>query len=56
MKKINVNITTQGFDLGMSNPWWITTKAKSDIKIKVDDKMTIEINDNSIVDENTKFE
>lgn len=49
-------ISTTNFDLGLSSPWWIQTDEKADVKLKVNEKMTIEINDNSIVDEDTKFE
>lgn len=49
-------ISTNNFELGSASPWWLQEKSYSDVKIKVTEKMTIEINDNSIVDENTKFE
>lgn len=40
--------------LSISSPWWLQDGVYSDVKIKVNDKMTIEINDNSIVDVNTR--
>lgn len=49
-------ISTANFDIGLGSPWLWQDACRADIKIKVNDKMTIEINDNSIVDENTKFE
>lgn len=43
-------------DLGLSSPWWQhNNDSENIVKIKVNDKMTITITDNSIVDENTKF-
>ena len=49
-------ICATNFDLGTKSPWWRQTNSKADIKLKVNDKMTIVINDNSIIDENTKFD
>lgn len=50
-------IIAENMDLGLSNPWWHGNNASENIvKIKVSNKMTITINDNSIVDENTRFE
>lgn len=43
------------FDICLSSPWWSTNGSIADVKIKVNEKMTIEVNDNSIVDENTRF-
>lgn len=42
-------------DIRSGSPWWLQEGVHSDVKIKVNDKMTIEVNDNSIVDENTRF-
>ena len=49
-------ISTTNFDLGLSSPWWNQTNDGADVRIKVNDKMTFEVKDNSIVDEDTKFE
>ena len=49
-------VSTTDFKLDSDLPWWFQEKSYIDIKIKVTEKMTIKINDNSIVDENTKFE
>lgn len=49
-------ISSTNFDLGLSSPWWNQTNERADVRIKVNNKMTFEVNDNSIVDENTKFE
>ena len=48
-------VRTANFDIGLSSPWWRADGDKADVKIKVNEKMTIEVNDNSIVDENTRF-
>lgn len=48
-------VVANNFDIGLGSPWWLQDGQRADVKIKVTDKMTIEINDNSIVDENTKF-
>lgn len=49
-------VIAENMDLGLSSPWWQHNNDSVNIvKIKVNDKMTITINDNSIVDENTKF-
>ena len=48
-------VCSTNFDLGLNSPWWLENGKMSDVKIKVTDKMTIEVNDNSIVDENTSF-
>lgn len=37
------------------SPWWLQNGDYAYVKIKVNDKMTIEVNDNSIIDENTRF-
>ena len=49
-------ISTTNFDLGLSSPWWNQTNDRAYVRIKVNDKMTFEINDNSIVDDDTKFQ
>lgn len=49
-------VSTENFDIGVSSPWWVSDIKRSDIRMKVTDKMLIEINDNSIVDEDTRFE
>lgn len=49
-------VSTENFDIGLSSPWWGDGVKRSDIRMKVTDKMLFEINDNSIVDENTRFE
>ncbi len=49
-------VSTENFDIGLSSPWWSDGVKRSDIRMKVTDKMLFEINDNSIVDEDTKFE
>jgi hypothetical protein len=48
-------VSTEHFDLGLNSPWWTDGKYSETVKIKVSDKMTIEIADNSIVDEDTRF-
>ena len=50
-------VSTTNFDIGASSPWWLSDGKYSEIvKIKVNNKMLFEISDNSIVDEDTKFE
>ena len=49
-------ISTENFDIGLSSPWWGDGVERSNVKMKVTDKMLFEINDNSIVDEDTRFE
>ena len=48
-------VSASNVNIGSGSPWWLQKGVYSDVKIKVNDKMTIEINDNSIVDENTRF-
>lgn len=48
-------VSASNVDIGSGSPWWLQNGVYSDVKIKVNDKMTIEVNDNSIVDENTRF-
>lgn len=47
-------VIAENMNLGLSSPWW-HNDSENIVKIKVNDKMTITIKDNSIVDENTKF-
>lgn len=49
-------VSTENFDIGLSSPWWGDGVKRSNVKMKVTDKMLFEINDNSIVDEDTRFE
>lgn len=49
-------VSAKNFDIGLSSPWWGDGVKRSDIRMKVTDKMLFEINDNSIVDEDTRFE
>ncbi len=48
-------VSAANIDIRSSSPWWLQSGVHSDVKIKVNDEMTIEVNDNSIVDENTRF-
>lgn len=41
--------------IGLNSPWWNENGDMADIKIKVNDKMTIKVEDNSIIDDNTRF-
>lgn len=49
-------VSTNNFDIHYKSPWCMQGSKNTDVKFKVNDKMTIEITDNSIVDENTKFD
>lgn len=49
-------VIAENFDLGLKSPWWKSETKCSEIKIKVNDKMLFEVKDNSIIDENTRFE
>ena len=49
-------VSTENLDIGLSSPWWGDGVKRSDVRMKVTDKMLFEVNDNSIVDEDTKFE
>jgi hypothetical protein len=49
-------VSTENYDIGLNSPWFSEKAKYSDVKIKVNDKMLFEISDNSIVDEDTKFE
>ena len=49
-------VSTENFNIGIFSPWCLDGIKCSDVKMKVTDKMLFEINDNSIVDEDTKFE
>lgn len=46
----------KNFDIGIYSPWWSDGVKHSDVRMKVTDKMLFEINDNLIVDDDTKFE
>lgn len=48
-------VATNDFNLGVSSPWWTQDGKYSSVKIKVNDKMTIEVEDNSIIDDEVKF-
>lgn len=48
-------VSTTNFNIGLKSPWWCEDDKRADVKIKVNEKMTIAVNDNSIVDENTRF-
>lgn len=41
--------------IGSSSPWWLQDGTMTKVRIKVNPKMTVEINDNSIVDADTIF-
>lgn len=43
-------------DIGSSSPWWLQGGTETLVKIRVNPRMTIEVTDNSIVDDNTRFE
>lgn len=49
-------VSTKNFDIGLYSPWFSDGVKHSDVRMKVTDKMLFEINDNLIVDEDTKFE
>lgn len=49
-------VYTDSLDIGLSSPWWSNGVKTTSVKIKVTEKMTIEISDNSIVDDDTIFE
>ena len=49
-------VIAENFDIGMGSPWWLSDGTKAYVKIKVNDKMLFTVEDNSIIDENTKFE
>lgn len=49
-------VSTENFDIGIYSPWWSDGVKHSDVRMKVTDKMLFEINDNLIVDDDTKFE
>lgn len=41
--------------IGLVSPWWSEGSSQSMVKIKVNDKMTVKVESNDIVDENTRF-
>lgn len=43
------------YDIGLKSPWWGEDGCRAEVKIKVNDKMTIKVEDNSIVGDNTRF-
>lgn len=43
------------FNIGAGSPWWMQGDNIADVKIKVNERMVVEITDNSMVDENTRF-
>lgn len=49
-------VETENCNIGLSSPWFLQDVSYGFVKIKVNDKMTIEVKDNSIVDKDTKFE
>ena len=48
-------VVATNYDIGLSSPWWNADGDRADVKIKVNEKMTIEVDDNSIIDENRRF-
>lgn len=48
-------VSAQQINIGFYSPWFSDNAKYTDVKIEVNEKMTIEVNDNSIVDENTRF-
>lgn len=48
-------LSTDNFDIGLGSPWWSQGGKYSAVKIRVTDKMTFKVEDNSIVDEDTRF-
>jgi hypothetical protein len=49
-------VSSKNFDIGISSPWWGDGVQRSDVKLKVTDKMLFVVDDNSIIDEDTRFE
>ena len=49
-------VSTENFEIGLYSPWWGDGFKHSDIRMKVTDKMLFEVNDNSIIDDDTRFE
>lgn len=48
-------VLTDNYNIGLYSPWNLQSGACSFVKIKVNDKMTFIIEDNSIVDDDTRF-
>lgn len=48
-------VTTHNFDTGIQSPWITENRVSEEVKFKVTDKMVIEVEDNSIVDDDTVF-
>lgn len=47
--------SAEEIDIGLGSPWWTEGGTKTKVKIKVNPKMTFEVNDNGIIDENVRF-
>ena len=47
--------SVEEIDLGLGSPWWTQGGTKSKIRIKVNPKMTFEVTDNSIIDDDVRF-
>ena len=47
--------SVEEIDLGLGSPWWTQGGTKSKIRIKVNPKMTFEVTDNSIIDDEVRF-
>lgn len=46
----------QEIDIGSGSPWWLQDGTKTSVKIKANPKMTFEVTDNSIIDDDVRFE
>ncbi len=46
----------QEIDIGIGSPWWSQGGKKTNVKIKANPEMTFEVTDNSIIDDNVRFE
>ena len=50
-------VSTSNYDVRSASPWYLSNGTHhTDVRFKVNDNMIFEVQDNSIVDENTKFE
>lgn len=50
-------VSTSNYDVRSASPWYLSNGAHhTDVRFKVNDNMIFEVQDNSIVDENTRFE
>ena len=49
-------VSAEHFDIGLYSPWFDNGAKHTDVKIKVNDKMLVAVDNNSMVDENTRFE